>query len=101
MYTKFVEPSLKIYQSFVQTQYKEGFFFFNVEFQFISALFSVLDAGLLGHNFHLQKISASFHSYMTENVVTYKKLYFEFGINLILATNGNSGVINGNKCKCC
>jgi len=52
----------------------------------------VLDAGLLGHNFHLRKISDSFHSCVTENVIADKKLYFEVGINLILATNGNSSV---------
>jgi len=52
----------------------------------------VLDAGLLGHNFHLWKISASFHFCITENVITDKKLYFEIGINLILANSGNSGV---------
>jgi hypothetical protein len=68
---------------------KAYFFKRNVEFQFVTALFSVLDAGLLGHNFHLWKMSASFHSCMTENVITDKKLYFEIGINLILAKNGN------------
>lgn len=51
----------------------------------------MLDAGLLGHNFHLWKISASFHSCITENVIT-DKLYFEIGINLILENNGNLGV---------
>jgi hypothetical protein len=50
----------------------------------------VLDAGLLGHNFHLWKISASFHSCITENVITDRKLYFEIWIHLILANNGNS-----------
>jgi len=71
---------------------KAYFFLKNVEFQFITALLSVLDAGLLGRTFHLWKMSASFHSCMTENVITDKKLHFEIGINLILATNGNSGV---------
>jgi hypothetical protein len=52
----------------------------------------MLDAGLLGHNFQLWKISASFHSCITENVITDKKLYFEIGINLVLANNGNSGI---------
>ena len=93
MYTKFVKPSSKIYHSYVQIQHREGLlFFFNVEFQFITALFTVLDSGLLGHNFNLRKISASFHSRITENIITDKKLYFEIGINLILANSGNSGV---------
>jgi hypothetical protein len=71
---------------------KAYFFLKNVEFQFITALFTVLDAGLLGHNFHLWNMSTSFHSCITENVITDKKLYFEIGINLILATNGSSSV---------
>lgn len=67
-------------------------FFKNLEFQFITALFTVLDAGLLDHNFHLWNMSTSFHSCITENVITDKELYFEIEINLILATDGNSSV---------
>jgi hypothetical protein len=71
---------------------KKAYFFFFYIFNFVTALFTVLDAGLLGHNFHLWKMSASFHSCITENVITDRKLYFEIGINLILANNGNSGL---------
>jgi hypothetical protein len=47
---------------------------------------------LFGHNFHLWKISAGFHSCITGSLITNKKLYFEIRINFILANNGNSDV---------
>jgi hypothetical protein len=52
----------------------------------------VLGADLFGHNFYKWKISTSFHSCITENLITDKKIHFVIRINLILANKGNSGV---------
>jgi hypothetical protein len=94
IYSKYVKPHIfKDLSKVCAIRHKEGSLFFAVvEFQCITAFFTLLGAGLFGYDSHKWEISPSLRSCISENLITDKNVHFVIRINLILANKGNSGI---------